>query len=103
MGALGRESPLDGPSCRSTGSSTSRSCRTISADCHGGEFYSVQFFFVVFLSAPPPAVPEPEAEMTDPAADRKRDHSAVDQSSSAADEDARGRDGYRGQSSATPG
>ena len=40
--------------------------------------------------AKPPAVPEPEAEMTDPAADRKRDHSAVDQSSSATDEEDRG-------------
>ena len=35
-------------------------------------------------------MPEPEAEMTNPAADRQRDHSAVDQSSSATDEEDRG-------------
>ena len=40
--------------------------------------------------ASPPAAPELEAEMADPAADRKRDHSAVDQSSSATDEEDRG-------------
>ena len=33
---------------------------------------------------------EPEVEMTNPVQDRKRDHSTVDQSSSAADEDYRG-------------
>ena len=49
MGALGREHLLMAPSCRSTGSSTSCSCRTISADRRGGEFYSVQFFFVLFV------------------------------------------------------
>ena len=52
-GCVGTRTPLDGPSCRSTGSSssssTSCSCRAISADRHGGEFHPVQFFFVFFV------------------------------------------------------
>ena len=49
VGALGRETPLDGSSCRSTSSSTSCNWRAISADRHGGEFHPVQFFFVFFV------------------------------------------------------
>ena len=53
--------------------------------------------------ASPPAVPEPEEEMTDPAADRKRDHSTVDQSSSATDEEDRGPMVIEDKASATSG
>ena len=52
-GCVGTRTPVDGPSCRSTGSSisssTSCSCRAISANRHGGESCTVKFEFVFVL------------------------------------------------------